>query len=482
MQLLKDIYSQEPHEMKSCLLIVYDKLNKTKEIIIEIEKLPNHKYFNYEQNNNYENNKISNIQIYSSDCSGLGKTDLIKKDFQKENKDNKYDYVYFPIGGDIKRDEIITRLLSLSNKNILLHLDLNEFYNEEIIKEFLFNFLFLKYYSQKENIFFYGEEMKIKIEISNSFINFLQYFSVLNFFENKNISQNDMPELNVPHDITSNMQVVCNYLKNMNEINHRDIFIPELFIEELKQPNSIVATTLSQEECQNLIFKNINIKNPNYYQITSYINILAEQLKLFSKSYYMNVAHLNEIKQVKQNLDNIRYYFVNSLTLITKHFITSSYDNIIKGQEITHLQQQGKIDLEKAKEEANEILLKKETFSIKNIKPSMILINEDGQSISIIVTCENDTDEYKLLKAIYNSDLPDERRGVLDYHNLSSRDYLVEVKKVLNLLNPIDDNDNSSPKKIGEGKYEKILKTLENIVESYVFTADNFIKLILISL
>ena len=112
----------------------------------------------------------------------------------------------------------------------------------------------------------------------------------------------------------------------------------------------------------------------------------------------------------------------------------------------------------------------------------MILINEDGQSISIIVTCENDTDEYKLLKAIYNSDLPDERRGVLDYHNLSSRDYLVEVKKVLNLLNPIDDNDNSSLKKIGEGKYEKILKTLENIVESYVFTADNFIKLILISL
>ena len=81
MQLLKDIYSQEPLEIKSCLLIVYDKLNKTKEIIIEIEKLRNHNYFNYEENNNYENKKIENIKIYSSEFSGLGKIDLIKKEF-----------------------------------------------------------------------------------------------------------------------------------------------------------------------------------------------------------------------------------------------------------------------------------------------------------------------------------------------------------------------------------------------------------------
>ena len=108
----------------------------------------------------------------------------------------------------------------------------------------------------------------------------------------------------------------------------------------------------------------------------------------------------------------------------------------------------------------------------------MILINEDGQSISEIVTCEENTDEYKLLKAIYNSDLQDESRGVLDYSKLSPTEFLIEVKKVLDLLNPIDENDTSSPKEKGGKK----LRTLENIVESYVFTSDNFIKLILISL
>ena len=45
----------------------------------------------------------------------------------------------------------------------------------------------------------------------------------------------------------------------------------------------------------------------------------------------------------------------------------------------------------------------------------MILINEDGQSISEIETCEKETDEYKLLKVIYNSDLINENREVLEY-------------------------------------------------------------------
>jgi ABC-type oligopeptide transport system ATPase subunit len=108
----------------------------------------------------------------------------------------------------------------------------------------------------------------------------------------------------------------------------------------------------------------------------------------------------------------------------------------------------------------------------------MILINEDGQSISEIITCNHETDEYRLLKAIYNSDLMDESRGVLEYKKLKPEQFLVEVKKVLNLYNPIHENDTSGPKQLGG----KILKPLNQIVKSYVFTADNFIKLILISL
>ena len=208
----------------------------------------------------------------------------------------------------------------------------------------------------------------------------------------------------------------------------------------------------------------------------SFINLISEQLKLFSNSIYLNTAQLKEIRKI--NINKIRYFFVHSLTLIARHFITSSYDNILKGQEIIHSQQKGIIDLEKARKESVKILTKKIPFSIKNIKPSMIFINEDGQSISEIITCEKNSDEYNILKAIYNSDLIDESRGVIEYSKLTSKEFLIEVKKVLDLVNPIDDNDKSAPKEKGGKK----LRTLENIVESYVFTGDNFIKLILISL
>ena len=474
-QLLKELYSEEPFQMKSFLLFVYSKENRTKEVIIEIEKLPDHKFFDYEDNNNlHENIKFPEIEIYSSQYSGLGKSTLIKNNFL--NSFSNYEYIYFPIGGDINRNEIINRLLLLSNRKIALHLDLNESNNIELIREFLFTFLILKFFSQRENIFFYGDEIKIKIEISNSFINLLYLFPILNYFKIININLNEMPKLIVSENITSNIQVVCNYLKNIKEINQRDIFFKGMSYN--RYPNCIVATPLSQNGSSKLILENINIKNPNFYQINSFINLISEQLKLFSNSIYFNTAQLNGIKQYKKNLDNFRYFFVHSLTLITKHFITSSYDNILKGQEITHNQQKGKVDLEKAREESAQILVKKIPFSIKSIRPSMIFINEDGQSISEIITCEENSDEYKILKAIYNSDLEDESRGVIEYSKLTSKEFLIEVKKVLDLVNPIDDNDNLAPKT----RNGKKLRTLENIVESYVFTGDNFIKLILISL
>ena len=70
----------------------------------------------------------------------------------------------------------------------------------------------------------------------------------------------------------------------------------------------------------------------------------------------------------------------------------------------------------------------------------MILINEDKQSISEIVTCEKNTDEYNILRAIYNLDRLDESRDVLDYNKLSPSDFLEEVGKVLDLKNPLKDN------------------------------------------
>jgi len=472
-ELIKELYNEKL--MKSCLLFIYSEENKSKEIITEIVKLPNHKYFDFKAEGNINDNHIyhiPNVEIYSSEVSGLGKSTLIKNKFREE--DQEYEYVYFPIGGDIQKDEIIQRLIELTDKKVALHIDLYDTRYLELLSEFLFSFLILKYYSQDENIFYYGDEIKIKVEIPNSFIDFKTVFPIFIFFENVYIELQHLPSLIVPANVTSDIQIVANYLKNINNINASNIYIPGVSVS--KTSNIIKAQILSQRECSDLVYKFLEIHNPNYYQIESYISIIAEQLRLFTNSIYLNSDYINDIKQVNLELGDIRSFFVKSLTLITKHFVTSAYDNIIKGQNIAHSQQQKKdFDIERENEQAIEVLTQKEPFSLKNIKHSMILINEDGQSISEIVTCDRNSKEYRQLKAIYNLG---ESGDILEYQNLKPEQFLVQVKKVLNLFNPINEHDNDSPNELNG----KILTPLNQIVKSYIFTADNFIKLILISL
>ncbi|ORX81683.1 hypothetical protein BCR32DRAFT_244734 [Anaeromyces robustus] len=471
-ELLKNLYSQNPEKMKSCLLFIYIKNNETKDIIKEIKRLPKHKnlVFENDETDKIKNTKIPNIEIYSSESCGLGKSTLIKKHFNQEEY-NDYEYVYFPIDGNTNKNEIMKKLLPLTNRKIKLHLDLYDFKDIEIIKEFLFSFLILKYYSYNECIFYYGEEIKIKIEIPNSFIDYKLMFPIFKFFNEINITNNNLPDLEVSMDLNSNIQILCNYLKNIDIIDKYDIYI-EGISNELSKENIIIAEPLEQSECSNLIFNNfLNINNPNYYQINSFINIVSEQLRLFSNSYYMNIKSLED-NGISNN--NIRSFFIKSLIAVTKYFITSSYDNIIKGQNKTNEIQNEFINMEKVNEIAIEILKNRNIFSYKSIRPSVILINEDKQSISVIITCEENTEEYEILKSLYNG----YQEEIIKYKKLSTYKFLIEVRKVLDLYNRINSNDNEFPKTFNG----KELKYLEDIVKSYVFTEDNFIKLILISL
>jgi hypothetical protein len=61
--------------------------------------------------------------------------------------------------------------------------------------------------------------------------------------------------------------------------------------ELIKETTSINAKTISQKECEELIKSNIGIKNPNYYQINSFINALSGQLKQFSLNFLLSAGN-----------------------------------------------------------------------------------------------------------------------------------------------------------------------------------------------
>ena len=56
--------------------------------------------------------------------------------------------------------------------------------------------------------------------------------------------------------------------------------------------------------------------NPTYYQINAFINVLADQLRYFTNSIYLNREQLDNLIQNgrRKRLENIRLFMMESLT------------------------------------------------------------------------------------------------------------------------------------------------------------------------
>ena len=210
------IYNEE-NNIKSFLLIINNNLEDdlykslyslkiVKPLDIQKGKIENLKAYD-----NIKNEEMPLI-IYS-DHSGVGKTTFIRNQSKKN-------YIYFPIGGIFTKKNIVKRLQIINaeskindNKNTIFHIDLYDTDLKSLMNEFLYFILFTKLYNQENNIFYLSKEIKVYIEVPNSFINFFQKFPILNLFPKKMLSINNLEPLIVPDDICSNVKIVSIYLK-----------------------------------------------------------------------------------------------------------------------------------------------------------------------------------------------------------------------------------------------------------------------------
>ena len=65
-------------------------------------------------------------------------------------------------------------------ENTVIHLDLFDSKQNELMEEFLFSFLITKFYRQNEDLFYLSKKVKIIIEISFGFINLIDKFKIYN--------------------------------------------------------------------------------------------------------------------------------------------------------------------------------------------------------------------------------------------------------------------------------------------------------------
>ena len=464
---LKEKAKKESQMMISCLIIFFNlKDNEFHQYILKIDNIYsiNTNFFPDNQNNN--NSNITTCIITSRMC-GEGKSNYINK--QKQNNE---EIIYLPIGGKMTKDDLIERIKEAfpdklnDSINYILHIDFGQTNEVELVKDFLFKLLILHKCELNERVIYLKSNVKIYIELANNFCAYINTYKILFFFKEISIENKYQLFLN------SEVKLVSSIIKNYE---NNEILKSNIILERLEENFQI-----PEIECKDIIIKYLGIDKPNLYQINTFIKVLYCEFLKFNNYLGFEPSILQEnapfMNMPPEEALNIRKLIISSLIKVTKYFTIGPYENLIKSQNITksimkNESYQNDININ------NLLNIKIDSITYDKIKPSLVVFNNDGNSVTIITTCNEDEEEFKNLAKLYNSQNIEYQKlrykGINDENNLNQISKLknlknLEHKNILNiLLNFLDVNGLSEEK-------------LKNIIGPYVYTADNFIKVVLI--
>ena len=460
---LKSLYKLRNNVLNSYLVIIYEKVDSG--LARDIEKLiPEKNILNNIFLKQSENKDVTleNIELFASKFSGYGKTtEIIYK-----VKEKRGEYHYLPIGGSFTREFVINNLSNLNlnfhkAKKTYIHIDLSDTDDDDLMNEILFKLIILRYVNSNETIFYLGYDINLIIEIPKGFVDYEQKYKLLTLFKKTNIVKLCPLRLeeNVKYIKDSPISIVAEVLSlyDNNEIRQKNIDLDG-------------EITKTAEECEKIINRHFKVDNQNYYQKMNFIKILSVQFKKFTECFYFKyeVAVENENEKL---IAKLRVEVIKNFIELTKVFTQSPFDTVLLKQ-IESMNLFGKYDENKAIEEGVMALAddkeKKRIFSFEQIKPSLVFFNEDGYSLSIITNNNKNDQEYKNLKALWNSQKRKNEKleELVDYKNMKHEDFLLQIKKLFALDSmEIDD-----------------LKKLCENLGNYIFVSDNFIKMVRILL
>ena len=436
-------------------------------------------------------NCYPNIEVVLSNSAGYGKSFYI----QKKCKEKGLNYISFPIGGGMKRQTIMRRLKKLDlekkGKQYGLHLDVSDTKQIELFEDFLFSFLVQKFYSNNENIFCYEDNVTIFIEIQNGFLNLVEKFKIFKEFnitridklpklelqENQESFQdfkNNNNKIEEENDINylyqSDIQLVCNYLKNLDSMSKYNLFFDKLNEKSklsLGYDYYINATFINQEECRKLLDTYFKKDNKSYHQINIYIKVLADQLRRFSINVYLTVESLYYSMLPGDTRTDIIHAFLD----LTNFFTIGAFDDIVSIQNLS-LDEKNRNNFNEDKEiinAANMLSMENPNINFKELNDKgFIFVNNDGQSLTFITCAPKDSDIYKKLDQLYNSGAKfgkdkSAHLSIPDFTKMEKNEEFLEVIKTI-----IDSHEDIS--------------TIKNKLGTYVFNEDNFFKMVQIML
>ena len=268
-----------------------------------------------------------NVKMFTSSLPGLGKTEEIKN----EAKENRMNVVSFSISGPFKPYKLIGRLKKLEpQKNHCFHLDIGEVSDPLLLDSFLFQLVVIGMVSAG-NQFYHLPTTNIYIELANTLKDWLRESLVVSMrFTRVHLEWKNYENLRVSDDITSDVQVVCQYL---------ELFDDPCCIDSIEVhfsgPNK--SKPLSTERCRELLAKYFSKDaDVTFTTLNTFLALLADQLLKFSKSAFFKIKNIK--RMAGRKVTSVRKDIFQALLDVSKQFASRAITT--RSREIDNISQE----------------------------------------------------------------------------------------------------------------------------------------------
>lgn len=381
-----------------------------------------------------------------SDVSGQGKTEFINEQAHKQ----EYFKHTLHISGKVAYKDLISKLNELEiNPHECLHIDIGEVSNTRELDIFLFQLIVMKFVRHGAESHTMNTDC-IFIEIANTINSTLRdTLQLARYFQRKHITWEDYDNFIVSLEVSSPVQVVCHYLDLLRKgtIDITDIYF--------SGTNRVPA--LSDDRCRCLLKEYFpNNTDMSFSLVNIFLNVLSDQLKKLSCSYFFRTAN---IKTMIKDSQNVKTEVFKAMLDVSREFSMRSVHASRQEQRCTIENLHKNV----SSEMSAEALMKRMKGLIQWEETNHLFIafhNQDIQTLSALYRSKEHVPEHivELFETQVRQKIPE--FATLDQNTL--QEMLLRIAQY----------------KEGSTSRER----LQEIANSYALTPDNLLKMALIIL
>ena len=398
------------------------------------------------------------VGMITSALPGLGKTEQIKKEAINKSKN----IITFPISGPLDQIKLVQRLKDLKLKKYhCLHLDVGDVNDPLLLDTFLFQLIVIGMVSSGKQ-FYHLPTKYVFIEVANTLKDNLRDSLVIcKYFTRVHLQWKNYEDLVVSSEVTSNIQVVCQYFDAYNRA--------QLESEDIHFTGPQKVKQLPANRCRKLLADHFSSNaDITFTVLKTFLAVLADQLLKFSRSAFFKVAHLKSMLGIKSY--GVRTNLFRALLNVSKEFASRSIATC-------HQIHSHTVSWQRESSEALDKAMSTKAMSAQNMvervdgmirwedSNRLLLVFHGISSQTITAVYRNKARVPLNVETLLTSQVVKRKNKVLDDFKVMSQDQLQEKLERIVCTKPVTKDEDCSP-----------------MFLNYALTPDNILKMILIIL